>query len=471
MSDQKQQNIKDILVIDDETSLVNQIVTMLTKIGYSVDSSYSYKSAINKLCSTQYKLVISDINLTDSTGLEILKWVKQNAPITRVILITGFLDEHDVHEALDQGCFGFLAKPITKRELKKVVKNALSGNPDDKITDEQYARVDINDFICGKVLNFPVYIKLGDSRFLKVAHSGTEIDMGRVNTLKSKNISELWIDVEDLDDYVSLNERLLQSKEKMNNQVKVRLLSHASELTYETMRLFSIDEDTISTCIINISNLIDELEQHQDLLERIESIFHTSPRISKMAILGASFSILAGKVMGWNSTKNLNTVALGALLRDVYLVEQKFDYENLFNQMATYDQDLYRSHPEEGVKLLEEFDFLPREVLTIVEQHHENGTSNGFPNALSTVNIFGMAAMVNIIDYFLFKMFKYNMVNPNSRSTPDKAINKHIEQALIARYGNSNINVFALLAILRKPTLSQAQWEFDAIKKRGFLSF
>ena len=467
MTEEKKINLKDILIVDDERELVEQIETMLKKMGYSTDICFNHKQAISKLCQNNYKLIISDINLPDATGIEILKWSKQNTPTTRVILITGFLDEHDVHDALEQGCFGFLAKPITKRELKKIVKNALSGNPADKITDDQYARVDINDFICGKILNFPVYIRLGDSRFLKVAHSGTEIDMERVQTLKMKNINELWIDVEDLEDYVSLNEKLLLSKDKLNPAIKVRLLSHASELTYEAMRLFEIDEDTISTCMISMSNLITELEKNQDIYERVQEVFRTSPRISKMAILGASFSILVGKVMGWNSLKNLNTVAMGALFRDIYLIEKSFNYESLFSQTATYDKELYRSHPTEGAKLLSEFDFVPQDVLTIVEQHHEDGTNNGYPLGISMVNVFGSASLVNIVDYLLYKMFKFQQTHEKT----DKGLAKYIEQALIARYGNTNPNVFAILAILRKPTLSLAQWEFEAIKKRGFLSF
>jgi|GEM_PF-1107701 len=452
---------KDILLIEDELELRDLLEKILKKAGFSVVTSDSLKGAISKMLSYRFSLVISDINLSGgSSGLDVLSWVKRNSPICRVILITGNLEDTDIHDALEVGVFGFLAKPIAKKELIKIVKNALSTDPKDKITDKDYARIDIDDFLTGKVLNFPVYIRLKDSRFLKVAHSGTEIDLPRLNSLKNRGIKELWIDQDDLGSYILLNEKILFAKNSWNPIVKVKLLNHLTEICYESMRLLKITDSTIQQSVDSISLLINTLSEDNVNFSLISPYLENDNRGSKMATLGACYSLLIAKVLEWSSEKTLYALGVGAFLRDIALLDKGFDYEDYFRKSPELDRELYYNHPSLGMEFLAEKGNFPSQVLTIVAQHHEDGSNDAFPEKIPRKKVFAPALVVNYVDKMLYYMIQ------NSNKDPD-VVAKNLVNYLEVTLPTGDDMALALIALMRKGDVEGAKKEVSRIKKLG----
>ena len=450
-------NTCDVLIIEDETDLLDRIEKIIKGLGFSTRRAESFQAGLSLLCTFKFRLIITDIQLPDANGIQILEWAKENSPITRVILMTGHLEDTDVNNALDLGVFGFLAKPLTKKELKKVVNNALSSNPADKISEDDFALVEIDDFICGKVLNFPVYIKLKDGRFLKIAHSGTEIDLDRIRTLKDKGIKDLWIEKEFLKDYKKLNELILQSKSQLSAPIKLQMVKHFTEITFENMRLFEINDETILECTNSIDDLIETVANFDNAYYILSPIMDGPPRTSQMAILGATYSLLLCRVLDWTSPKIIQNLALGALFRDVSLLQEKFDYSTLYQLPNDFKKEHYKEHPLRSKEILEEMSGIPSEVKIIVEQHHEDGSPNGFPHGLARSNIFQLAFLVNIIDNFLFKTYTFNLVEKDMTKTMCKYLEDH--------YGYMDEKVVALIALLKKKTIYDARLELNRFKK------
>jgi response regulator RpfG family c-di-GMP phosphodiesterase len=71
-----------------------------------------------------------------------------------------------------------------------------------------------------------------------------------------------------------------------------------------------------------------------------------------------------------------------------------------FEKLSEEHQQLYLSHPLRGVRLLEEVPEMPREVLTIIAQHHESGKEAGFPRNIPVSEVFPMARIVRLLDEF-----------------------------------------------------------------------
>lgn len=457
----KDLTLKDILLIEDELELRDLLENILRKAGFSVVTSDSLDGAISKMLSNRFSLVISDINLSGgSSGLDVLTWIKRNSPISRVILITGNLEDTDIHDALEIGVFGFLAKPIAKKELIKIVKNALSNDPNDKITDKDYARIDIGDFLTGKILNFPVYIRLKDSRFLKVAHSGTEIDLPRLNGLKERGIKELWIDQDDLGSYIKLNEKILFAKNTWNPIIKVKLLNHLSEICYESMRLLKITDSTIQQSVDSISLLINTLSQENINFTLISPYLDNDNRVSKMATLGACYSLLVAKVLEWNSEKTLYALGVGAFFRDIALLNANFDYEDFFRKSPNLDRELYYNHPSLGMDFLTEKGNFPSQALTIVAQHHEDGSPDAFPEKIPRQKVFAPALVVNYVDKMLYYMIQ------NSNKEPE-TIAKNIVTYLEVNLPRGDEKALALIALMRRGDIEGAKKELSRIKKLG----
>lgn len=115
-----------ILVVDDEGSLRDTFHFFLTREGYEpVLTVASFKEALSLLQNQPIDLVISDIVLEGSSGIDLLKHTRRLGIDCPFIIITGFPDVDTAAEAVRLGAFDYISKPVDKETLLKSVKLAL----------------------------------------------------------------------------------------------------------------------------------------------------------------------------------------------------------------------------------------------------------------------------------------------------------------------------------------------------------
>ncbi|MBC8278212.1 MAG: sigma-54-dependent Fis family transcriptional regulator [FCB group bacterium] len=114
-----------ILGVDDERGLQEVYKKHLGSIGYNVETVSSGREALEKLETDFYDLVISDQNMPEMGGMELLKKVKQRFPDIGFIIVTGFGDLVDAVRAMKLGADDYIAKPIQRDELIILVEAAL----------------------------------------------------------------------------------------------------------------------------------------------------------------------------------------------------------------------------------------------------------------------------------------------------------------------------------------------------------
>jgi len=115
-----------ILLIEDEKSLCQTIARVLTKEGYSVDTCYTGEEAIEKINSSRFDLVLSDLRLPGTDGLDILRAVKHASPDTVVFLMTSYSSVDTAVEALRAGAKDYISKPFNHNELLRRINLALN---------------------------------------------------------------------------------------------------------------------------------------------------------------------------------------------------------------------------------------------------------------------------------------------------------------------------------------------------------
>jgi len=113
-----------LLIIDDDKS-IRKAFSMTLSDSYEVHSAANGKSGLSQLQKQEPDLVLLDIGLPDTDGLELLKTIKETSPETVVIMVTAFRDIKMVIEATKLGAFDYLLKPIDSHELRLTVENAL----------------------------------------------------------------------------------------------------------------------------------------------------------------------------------------------------------------------------------------------------------------------------------------------------------------------------------------------------------
>ncbi|HSE42257.1 MAG TPA: sigma-54 dependent transcriptional regulator, partial [Acidobacteriota bacterium] len=115
-----------ILVIDDEKSMRDFLAIMLKKEGYQVTLAENGKTALNAINKNVFDVIISDIRLPDSDGLELLRQSKKISPDTDFILITAYASTETAVEAVKIGAADYIYKPFDIEEMKIIINRCIS---------------------------------------------------------------------------------------------------------------------------------------------------------------------------------------------------------------------------------------------------------------------------------------------------------------------------------------------------------
>lgn len=110
-----------ILVVDDEEAMRETLTELLERDGYSVDMAENTFEAIDLYKSNKQNLVISDIMMPESDGIELLQKLKNINADVMVILITGYASIDSAVQAIKIGAEDYFTKPFNNDEILKVV--------------------------------------------------------------------------------------------------------------------------------------------------------------------------------------------------------------------------------------------------------------------------------------------------------------------------------------------------------------
>jgi len=114
-----------ILVADDHDSLRRGLVRALTDAGHEVDEAPNGNIAIERLHAGSYDVVVSDLKMGGSDGLDVLRTAKSLHPTTTVILMTAFGTVQTAVEAMKIGAFDYVQKPFEIEEMEVKIEKAL----------------------------------------------------------------------------------------------------------------------------------------------------------------------------------------------------------------------------------------------------------------------------------------------------------------------------------------------------------
>jgi Nif-specific regulatory protein len=114
-----------ILVADDHDSLRRGIVRALSDAHHEVDEAPNGNVAIEKLHEGQYDVVLSDLKMGGSDGMDVLRTTKSLQPNTAVILMTAFGSIHTAVEAMKIGAFDYVQKPFEIEEMELKIAKAI----------------------------------------------------------------------------------------------------------------------------------------------------------------------------------------------------------------------------------------------------------------------------------------------------------------------------------------------------------
>ena len=114
-----------ILVVDDEFSVRDSLEQWFKKDGYRAGSAKDAKEALRLLQEGSWDVVLLDIKMPGMDGMELQRRIRQTVPDVIVIMITAYASVETAVQALKEGAFDYITKPIDPDELSHVVSRAM----------------------------------------------------------------------------------------------------------------------------------------------------------------------------------------------------------------------------------------------------------------------------------------------------------------------------------------------------------
>jgi DNA-binding NtrC family response regulator len=108
---------KRVLVLDDEPIVGDRLKPALEKLGFHVEAFTESQAAVQRIVEESFDVLVTDLKMQKPDGLEVMDFVKQHSPSTKVVIITGFATVDTAVQTMKGGAVDFIAKPFKIREL------------------------------------------------------------------------------------------------------------------------------------------------------------------------------------------------------------------------------------------------------------------------------------------------------------------------------------------------------------------
>ena len=114
-----------ILVVDDEEAIRSLFRNILEAEGYQVETAGQASEARDHLSSARFDVMLADLMLPGEDGLNLLRFATKRDEEMSVIMVTGFPDLSTAVEALKQGAYDYISKPVRRQSLLAAVESRL----------------------------------------------------------------------------------------------------------------------------------------------------------------------------------------------------------------------------------------------------------------------------------------------------------------------------------------------------------
>ena len=119
-----QKNRINILIADDEEKILTRLERILLKEGYAVGTASDGNTALQRLSARTYDIVLTDINMPDRNGFEVMEYIRSEGIDTLPLVLTGYASVESAIRAMKLGAYDFIQKPVDAETLKLIVYRA-----------------------------------------------------------------------------------------------------------------------------------------------------------------------------------------------------------------------------------------------------------------------------------------------------------------------------------------------------------
>lgn len=121
-----------ILIVDDDITFATMLKKLLDRHHYKATTAFSPEEAKKMIRKEFYQVILTDLRMPGTSGLDLIKLIKSERPETQIIMMTGYADITTAVQSIKQGAFNYIPKPFQPEEVLDNIRGALE-NADTKL--------------------------------------------------------------------------------------------------------------------------------------------------------------------------------------------------------------------------------------------------------------------------------------------------------------------------------------------------
>ncbi|OUR96831.1 hypothetical protein A9Q84_10865 [Halobacteriovorax marinus] len=426
---------KKILIVDDDEDIRALVKRHLSETNCMTIEASDGVEAIDVIDTHKVDLVLCDLKMPKMSGFEVLNTIKENHK-TPILLMTSFDNLMETKQAHDQGLKYFLHKPIDKDELIKKIQQIFErGDVEDvhHVISDDYRQLNMDHFYSGVEIGFPIFIKLSESKFIKISHDGRQVDLEQLKSLERKGLKSLYLTKDDYESFHRSIEKQvanIQNLDSVTPDKKEMILIDAGDIILGKIYHSQIDQETFNEAKVFVDSIITNLAESKNALNLLKELALHGDYYYAHILAVSIYSVQLAIKMDWNTPTTLNLLGLAGIFHDVGLKDFPKELQHKSPSEYTEEQlKTYRDHPIHGTELMNNYHEFPPNLIQIILQHHESCDGTGFPFKLGKMQISPSAKIIYLIDLFCHYILNKN---PEDNLSPMDALveieTKHLNE-------------------------------------------
>ncbi len=360
---------------------------------------------------TRFDIIVSDFNMPDGTGLDVLNFLKKKGIKIPLAFLSGDdLKNNPSVKGSATTQLALIPKPFTDEQVMSGIRQLLSAAPEVK-ENSQYIAVRLQLLLHVREITAPLYVKINEQKFVRLTHDESVFTEQTLLRYKTKNITHLYIENLTAHDFITeYKKRALSSLawNEAGEKEGPQLIKLNTELLRSLSSQLGWDESLIDLAADNITRALQIASTHPKL-SQVLSQFHKIEHYGFADHCALMVLITSGLAfqMGIADEQTLRKLTFASLIHDMQLTDDEFEHQNkivklILNGKTSDSRDVRNilSHSGRSAELCRQWDFCPGVVDTIIFQHHEMPEGHGFPMGRTTEELHPLSRLFIVAEDF-----------------------------------------------------------------------
>ncbi len=269
---------------------------------------------------------------------------------------------------------------------------------------QSYSEVTLSVVDPEKPLPTDIYLKVNE-KFIKFKSKGDPIGTDKFELFISKGVKNIFIISDEIMDFLAwLNSSKAEEEDSFAKEAGeesrgfFQRTQNFKEKIYEVYFEEELNEEIVEALQDNVSDFVENIKESPITAQAISLMLNKNQGVADHSVNVANLSVFLGMALGHGHQFVLENLYMGAIFHDYGKL--KIDPKVLESDNSRLYSNAIQEHPLSGVKMLRKTQGIPVQVLTIIEQHHEQFNGHGYPKGMSGDDIYDLAQVVSMANVF-----------------------------------------------------------------------